>query len=196
MVSEASLRLLCSAAWPSLALLPGCDIKVDDGKVSVGVSRGRASDEWVRSYPLAKGGRFEIANENGQIEVRGTHGGRGEGEGLPRGLEQQRRGRAGAAQEPQDARGRVLGPRLHPGRDRPRRTSRVRSRGWRCATRSRCRPAYGHSQDDERRRPAQRRGRQRSPRLDDQRQRGGRQRLGRRRRVRPSTAACRSISTR
>lgn len=52
-------------------LLAGCDIKVDDGKVSLGVSRGRASDEWVRSYTLAKGGRFEIANENGQIDVRG-----------------------------------------------------------------------------------------------------------------------------
>jgi len=57
-----------------VALLPGCDIKVDDGKVSLGVSRGRASDEWVRSYTLAKGGRFEIANENGQIDVKGTQG--------------------------------------------------------------------------------------------------------------------------
>jgi DUF4097 and DUF4098 domain-containing protein YvlB len=56
------------------ALLQGCDIKVDDGKVSLGVSRGRASDEWVRSYTLAKGARFEIANENGQIDVRGTSG--------------------------------------------------------------------------------------------------------------------------
>jgi hypothetical protein len=56
------------------ALFSGCDIKVDDGKMSLGVSRGRASDEWVRSYTLAKGGRFEIANENGQIDVKGTQG--------------------------------------------------------------------------------------------------------------------------
>ena len=42
--------------------------------MSLGVSRGRASDEWVRSYTLAKGGRFEIANENGEIEVKGTQG--------------------------------------------------------------------------------------------------------------------------
>jgi len=62
------------AGLAMVALLPGCDIKVDDGKVSLGVSRGRASDEWVRSYTLAKGGRFEIANENGQIDVKGTQG--------------------------------------------------------------------------------------------------------------------------
>src|SRR5947207_13827625 len=68
-----SFRLLFAGLAVS-ALLQGCDIKVDDGKVSLGVSRGRASDEWSRSYTLAKGGRFEIANENGQIDVRGTSG--------------------------------------------------------------------------------------------------------------------------
>jgi hypothetical protein len=61
-----------------LALVPlaaGCDIRVnDEGKVSLGVSRGRASDEWTRTYTVSKGGRFEIANENGPIEVRGTTG--------------------------------------------------------------------------------------------------------------------------
>ena len=65
---------LLFAALALAAVLPGCDIKVDDGKVSLGVSRGRASDDWVRSYTLAKGGRFEIANENGEILVKGTHG--------------------------------------------------------------------------------------------------------------------------
>ena len=54
--------------------LPGCDIKVDGDNVSVGVTRGRASDEWVRSYTLPKGGRFEVANENGEIIVQGTEG--------------------------------------------------------------------------------------------------------------------------
>jgi hypothetical protein len=64
--------------FAALALAPlvtGCDIRVnDEGKVSLGVSRGRASDEWTRSYTVAKGGRFEIANENGAIEVRGGTG--------------------------------------------------------------------------------------------------------------------------
>ncbi|HEV8397805.1 MAG TPA: DUF4097 family beta strand repeat-containing protein [Vicinamibacterales bacterium] len=72
-MARSSFRLLF-AGLAVAALLQGCDIKVDDGKVSLGVSRGRASDEWVRSYTLAKGGRFEIANENGQIDVRGTQG--------------------------------------------------------------------------------------------------------------------------
>jgi hypothetical protein len=67
------LRLLFAALAVAI-VLPGCDIKVDDGKVSLGVSRGRASDEWVRAYTLPKDGRFEIANENGEIQVKGTQG--------------------------------------------------------------------------------------------------------------------------
>ena len=69
-----SLRLLF-AALAAVIALPGCDIKVDDGgKVSLDVSRGRASDEWVRAYTLPKDGRFEIANENGEIQLKGTQG--------------------------------------------------------------------------------------------------------------------------
>jgi DUF4097 and DUF4098 domain-containing protein YvlB len=56
-------------------LFSGCDIKVeDDGEISVDVSRGKASDDWVRSYTLPKDGRFEIANQNGEIQVKGTKG--------------------------------------------------------------------------------------------------------------------------
>jgi hypothetical protein len=47
-----------------------CDIKVSkDGDVSVDVATGKASDEWRRTYSLPKGGRFEIVNVNGLIEV-------------------------------------------------------------------------------------------------------------------------------
>jgi len=69
-----SFRLLFAIA--ALApLVAACDIRVNEGgAVSLGVSRGRASDEWTRSYTVAKGGRFEVANENGAIEVRGTTG--------------------------------------------------------------------------------------------------------------------------
>jgi hypothetical protein len=67
-------RLLFAAAAVA-PLLAGCDIRVNEGGgLSLGVSRGRASDEWTRSYTVSKGGRFEIANENGAIEVRGTTG--------------------------------------------------------------------------------------------------------------------------
>jgi hypothetical protein len=47
-----------------------CDVKVGkDGDVSIDVASGKASDEWKRSYTLPKGGRFEIINVNGVIEV-------------------------------------------------------------------------------------------------------------------------------
>ena len=65
---------LLFAALAVAVLLPGCDIKVDGDNVSVGVSRGKASDDWVRSYTLPKGARFEVANENGEILVKGTQG--------------------------------------------------------------------------------------------------------------------------
>ena len=65
---------LLFAALACAVLLPGCDIKVDDGKVSLDVSHGRASDEWVRSYTLAKGAQLEIANDNGEILVKGGQG--------------------------------------------------------------------------------------------------------------------------
>ena len=47
-----------------------CDIKVGkDGDVSVEPASGKASDEWRRTYSLPKGGRLEIINVNGVIEV-------------------------------------------------------------------------------------------------------------------------------
>jgi Putative adhesin len=47
-----------------------CDIKVSkEGDVSVDVASGKASDEWKRTYSLPKGGRLEIINVNGVIEV-------------------------------------------------------------------------------------------------------------------------------
>jgi hypothetical protein len=47
-----------------------CDIKVSkDGDVSVDVASGKASDEWRRTYTLPSGGRLEIINVNGVIEV-------------------------------------------------------------------------------------------------------------------------------
>jgi hypothetical protein len=71
-MARSSFRLLF-AALAVAAALQGCDIKVDDkGELSLGVSRGRASDEWVRSYTLGKGGRFEVVNQNGEIHVKGA----------------------------------------------------------------------------------------------------------------------------
>jgi hypothetical protein len=49
--------------------LTACDVKVGENGVSVDVSRGKAEDEWTRTYKLAKGGRLEVVNVNGLIEV-------------------------------------------------------------------------------------------------------------------------------
>jgi hypothetical protein len=47
-----------------------CDIKVSkEGDVSVDVAGGKASDEWRRTYSLPRGGRLEVINVNGVIEV-------------------------------------------------------------------------------------------------------------------------------
>jgi DUF4097 and DUF4098 domain-containing protein YvlB len=47
-----------------------CDVRVNDkGGVSLGIVDGRATDEWSRTYSLAAGGRFELENTNGNIEV-------------------------------------------------------------------------------------------------------------------------------
>jgi hypothetical protein len=52
-----------------------CDIKVSkQGDVSVGVTSGRASDQWERTYSLPKGGHLDIINVNGKIEVSAASG--------------------------------------------------------------------------------------------------------------------------
>jgi hypothetical protein len=49
---------------------PACDVRVSDkGGVHVDLVNGKASDEWKRTYTFAKGGRIEIVNDNGPIEV-------------------------------------------------------------------------------------------------------------------------------
>jgi cytoskeletal protein CcmA (bactofilin family) len=66
-------RVFFAAAAVSM-LSAGCDIKVDEGRVSLGVSRGRATDEWTRSYAAVAGGELDILNKNGAIEARGVSG--------------------------------------------------------------------------------------------------------------------------
>jgi hypothetical protein len=62
------LRLLPVVCLVGLGI--ACDVKVSkDGDVSVDVASGKAGDEWQRSYTLATGGRLEISNVNGAIEV-------------------------------------------------------------------------------------------------------------------------------
>jgi len=52
-----------------------CDVKVGEGgSLSVDMAAGKASDEWVRTYDIKPGGRLEIVNTNGQIQVSSATG--------------------------------------------------------------------------------------------------------------------------
>lgn len=50
-------------------LVAACDVRVGEDGVSVDVARGRARDEWARTYTLPATGTFEIVNVNGVIEA-------------------------------------------------------------------------------------------------------------------------------
>jgi hypothetical protein len=56
--------VVCAAA-----LACACDVKVGDKGLSFDISEGRASDEWTRTYELPQGGRLEVVNADGTIEV-------------------------------------------------------------------------------------------------------------------------------
>lgn len=52
-----------------------CDVSVGEGGgFRLGVASGRASDEWVRTYTIAEGGRLEVRNQNGGITVEPSEG--------------------------------------------------------------------------------------------------------------------------
>ena len=58
-------RLVIGLAVASAA----CDVKVSDTRIAFDLAEGRASDEWSRAYTLPEGGRIEIVNINGPIQV-------------------------------------------------------------------------------------------------------------------------------
>jgi hypothetical protein len=65
--------------WPVLlvcaAVAAGCDIQVGErGVTSIGISEGRAEDEWTRTYTVQQGGTVEIVNVNGFIDASGGPG--------------------------------------------------------------------------------------------------------------------------
>jgi hypothetical protein len=63
-----------SALVATAALGAGCDVHVGETGVSVGVIRGKATDDWTRTYSLTKGGAVEIVNVNGPIVVEAAQG--------------------------------------------------------------------------------------------------------------------------
>lgn len=72
-----SVRTLSRGAVIAVAVfgLAACDIAVDGhGGLGIGLSAGKAQDEWARSYPLSPGGRLEIINVNGRISAEPAEG--------------------------------------------------------------------------------------------------------------------------
>jgi Toastrack DUF4097 len=67
-------RLALAAGLALLALnAAACDISLGNGEFSLGAS-GRAADTWTHSYTVAEGGRVEVVNTNGTIEVEQSAG--------------------------------------------------------------------------------------------------------------------------
>lgn len=65
---------LCSlpsvlAGMCAAGILSGCDVTIKDGDIKNVSLDHTVSQEWSRKYPLADGGRVEIVNGNGPIEV-------------------------------------------------------------------------------------------------------------------------------
>jgi len=57
------------AVIAAAAALSACDVVV-----SSLAAKGRAQDQWTRSYPMAAGGQVEIVNTNGSIDIVGSEG--------------------------------------------------------------------------------------------------------------------------
>ena len=59
--------------FPTLLVLAlaasACDVNVGEHGFSMGITAGKAQNEWIKTYTLGAGGRFEIANVNGLINA-------------------------------------------------------------------------------------------------------------------------------
>ncbi len=68
-VALCSLPSALVAGVCAAGILGACDVTIKDGDIkNVSVQR-QGDQEWNRHYPLADGGRVEIVNANGPIEV-------------------------------------------------------------------------------------------------------------------------------
>lgn len=59
--------------FPALLVLAlaasACDVNIGEHGFSMGITAGKAQNEWTKTYTLGAGGRFEIANVNGVINA-------------------------------------------------------------------------------------------------------------------------------
>ena len=65
-----ALRLIYLPALLAVAALAsGCDVRVGENGVSLDVARGKAVDEWTKTYTVTPGGTVEVVNVDGPIVV-------------------------------------------------------------------------------------------------------------------------------
>jgi hypothetical protein len=63
-------RVAVAAGCLALALTgTACDVSLGNGDFSLGLVSGQSSDTWTRSYTVSPGGRFEVVNVNGLVQV-------------------------------------------------------------------------------------------------------------------------------
>jgi Toastrack DUF4097 len=65
-----ALAMLLAAGGAGTA----CDVNLGNGEFSLGMVSGRATDEWSRTYDLQQGGRLEIVNTNGLVQIEPAEG--------------------------------------------------------------------------------------------------------------------------
>ncbi len=66
---RARVAIRAAACVAAALFASGCDVNLGNGDFSVGMASGRASDTWDRTYTVSPGGRVELLNGNGAIEV-------------------------------------------------------------------------------------------------------------------------------
>jgi Putative adhesin len=64
-----SLPSALAAGVCAASLLSGCDVTIKDGDIKDVSIRAKATQEWSRTYSLTDGGRVEVINSHGPIEV-------------------------------------------------------------------------------------------------------------------------------
>jgi hypothetical protein len=63
-----------SAGWLLAAAAAACNVQVDKGgRLSVDLARGKATEQWRRTYALPPGGTLDIVNVDGPIEAGPAH---------------------------------------------------------------------------------------------------------------------------
>jgi hypothetical protein len=66
---HAKVAIRGAACVAAALLAAACDVNVGNGDFHVGMASGRATDTWDRTYTVSPGGRVELENGNGAVEV-------------------------------------------------------------------------------------------------------------------------------